>query len=300
MKPVVMILTFNEELHLERCLRSVLQLTDQILVVDCFSTDRTIDIAKQFSAKILQRTWENNHSTQVNWALTQLPAGTQWVMRIDADEILSPQLIAQILSLPKTLDPAIHGISCARKMVFQGQLIRFGGVGTNRVMRLFRAGSAKSESRWMDEHIKVEGRTIHLSGAIIDDNLHSLEWWKEKHVNYAKREAIDLLNLEFGFAQQTSVANVGLRQSSISTKRWVKENLYARLPHGARTLAYFVLRYFIMAGFLDGLKGSQFHYLQAYWYRSLADQNVTKVKTYIKEYQVTPQKAIQEVLGISV
>ena len=84
----VMILTFNEELHIGRCLQSVSQLTNKIVVVDCFSTDKTVAIAKQFGVTFLQRAWENSHSTQVNWALSQLPANTQWVMRIDADEVL--------------------------------------------------------------------------------------------------------------------------------------------------------------------------------------------------------------------
>ena len=96
MKLTVLVLTFNEELHLARCLQSILPLTNDIVVVDCFSQDQTIAIAKQYGARVLERAWENNHSTQVNWALTQLPADTEWVMRIDADEYLKEELIANL------------------------------------------------------------------------------------------------------------------------------------------------------------------------------------------------------------
>jgi len=298
MKLTALILTFNEAIHLERCLASVSQLTSDIVVVDSFSTDQTIQIAQKFGARILQRAWENNHASQVNWALSQLPSTTEWVMRIDADEILTPTLIAQIQACLPHVDKEINGISCIRKMVFQGKLIRFGGVGANRVLRLFRFGFGQSESRWMDEHIKVAGQTIDLSGAMIDDNLRPLDWWIEKHKNYATREAVDLLNLEYQFSKRNSVAELSLKSSSIGTKRWIKESIYAKLPGGSRALAYFFLRYFIFCGFLDGLRGSQFHYLQAYWYRTLADRKVAQVKRYMQQHQVGPVIAIQEVLGI--
>ena len=299
MKLTALILTFNEAIHLERCLANVSQLTSDIVVVDSFSTDQTIQIAQKFGARILQRAWENNHATQVNWALSQLPSTTEWVLRIDGDEILTPTLIAQIQARLPYVDKEVNGISCIRKMVFQGKLIRFGGVGANRVLRLFRFGFGQSESRWLDEHIKVAGQTIDLSGAMIDDNLRPLDWWIEKHKNYATREAVDLLNLEYQFSKRNSVAELSLKSSSIGTKRWIKESIYAKLPGGSRALAYFFLRYLIFCGFLDGLRGSQFHYLQAYWYRSLADRKVAQVKRYMQQHQVGPVIAIQEVLGIA-
>ena len=301
MKLTVIILTYNEELHLARCLESASQLTSNIVVVDCFSTDRTLEIAQFFGAKVLQRAWDGSHSTQVNWALEQLPQlpmQTEWVMRIDADEVLTPELVGQIQSTLPTVASQINGISCIRKMTFQGKLIRFGGVGKNRVMRLFRYGSGQSESRWMDEHIKVEGQTIALSGAIIDDNLRSLAWWIEKHNGYSSREAVDLLNLEYQFAQQNSVAALSLSYSSIGLKRWIKENIYAKLPGGARSLAYFSWRYFFMLGFLDGSRGTQFHFFQALWYRYLVDCKVAEVKRYMKVHQVSATVAVKNVLGI--
>ena len=293
----VIVLTFNEELHLERCLRSILPLSKKLVVVDCYSTDRTVAIAKEFNATLLQKTWENNHSTQFNWALTQLPDDTDWVMRIDADEILTPKLIAQIHASLSQVDAQVNGIAFWRSMIFQGQLIRYGGVGKNRVMRLFRLGKGVSESRWMDEHIKVQGHTITLDGVLIDDNLRPLSWWIEKHNQYASREAVDLLNLQHQFAMQNSVASVGSR---LGLKRWIKERIYAKLPGGSRALLYFLLRYIILWGFLDGKQGRQFHYLQAFWYRYLVDAKVAEVIRYQKKNHLTVQQAIEQVLGIKV
>jgi hypothetical protein len=183
-------------------------------------------------------------------------------------------------------------------MKFQGKLIRFGGVGSNRVMRLFRYGFGRSESRWMDEHIKVDGTTMALDGVMIDDNLRSFSWWIEKHNGYSSREAVDLLNLEYQFALQNSVAALTLNNSSIGLKRWIKENIYAKLPGGARSLGYFVWRYVLMLGFLDGARGTQFHFFQALWYRYMVDCKVAEVKRYIKEHQVSPVIAVKKVLGI--
>jgi glycosyltransferase involved in cell wall biosynthesis len=307
MKLTAIILTFNEELHLARCLESAAKLTPNIVVVDCFSTDTTVEIANQFGATVLQRAWDGSHSTQVNWAIEQLAklpneAGMSekpdWVMRIDADEVLTLELILQINDTLKSIPKDVNGISCIRKMTFQGKLIRFGGVGSNRVMRLFRYGFGQSESRWMDEHIKVEGKTAALSGAMIDDNLRSLAWWIEKHNGYSSREAVDLLNLEYQFAQQNSVAALTLSNSSIGLKRWIKERIYAKLPGGARSLSYFMWRYVFMLGFLDGSRGTQFHFFQALWYRYLVDCKVAEVKRYMKKHQVSPVVAVKKVLGI--
>jgi hypothetical protein len=165
-------------------------------------------------------------------------------------------------------------------------------------MRLFRYGFGQSESRWMDEHIKAEGQTMALSGAMIDDNLRSLAWWIEKHNGYSSREAVDLLNLEYQFAKQNSVAELTLSNSSVGLKRWIKENIYAKLPGGGRALAYFLWRYIFMLGFLDGARGTQFHFFQGLWYRYLVDCKVAEVKRYMKKYQVSPAIAVKKVLGI--
>ena len=293
------ILTFNESLHLQRCIESIFPLTKNIVVVDSFSTDDTVDIARRCGATILQRAWQNNHSVQFNWALSQLPASTEWVFRIDADEILTTALIDEIKQTLLTINSSIVGLQCIRKMVFQGSLLKHGGMGGTRTLRLFRFGHGRSESRWMDEHIKLDGQSLNLSGAIIDNNLQSLEWWRAKHENYAKREAVDLLNLKYHFSVSDSVASQAV-VSQLSLKRKIKEKIYARLPKGLRSMAYFMYRYILLGGFLDDANGRSFHRLQGYWYRNLADRNVAQVERYKQEHGVDIKTAITHVLGISV
>ena len=293
------ILTFNESLHLQRCIESIFPLTKNIVVVDSFSTDDTVDIARRCGATILQRAWQNNHSVQFNWALSQLPASTEWVFRIDADEILTTALIDEIKQTLLTINSSIVGLQCIRKMVFQGSLLKYGGMGGTRTLRLFRFGHGRSESRWMDEHIKLDGQSLNLSGAIIDNNLQSLEWWRAKHENYAKREAVDLLNLKYHFSVSDSVASQAV-VSQLSLKRKIKEKIYARLPKGLRSMAYFMYRYILLGGFLDDANGRSFHRLQGYWYRNLADRNVAQVERYKQEHGVDIKTAITHVLGISV
>jgi glycosyltransferase involved in cell wall biosynthesis len=298
MKLVAVILTFNEEIHLTRCIASVQEIADEIVVVDCFSTDTTLDIARVHDARVIQKKWVN-HAEQFNWALTQLDADTDWVLRIDADEYLTPELIDQIKAGLSCIGSEIDGVICSRRMTFQGKLIRHGGVFPVRVLRLFRFGRGQSENRWMDEHIKVAGPTMNLRGELIDDNLSTLTWWTDKHNKYASREAVDLLNLEYHFMLHDSVASLrGGNQAGI--KRWLKEVAYARLPSGFRAFAYFFYRYVIRLGFLDGQAGTAFHFLQGFWYRYLVDTKVIEVKRYMKEKNVNVVLAIERVLGIKV
>ena len=298
MKTVAVILTFNEEQHLGRCMASLDGVASDIVVVDCFSTDRTLEIAREQGARVIQREWVN-HATQFNWALTQLDADTDWVLRIDADEVLTPELAAEIQARLASIGPEIEGVYWGRRMTFQGRLIKHGGVFPVKVLRLFRYGRGQCENRWMDEHIKVGGPTDEFQGEMIDDNLNPLTWWTEKHNKYASREAVDLLNLEHHFMPHDSVASLrGGKQAGV--KRWVKEVVYARLPGGFRAFAYFSYRYFFRLGFLDGPAGTAFHFLQGFWYRYLVDAKVAEVKRHMRENGVSVEQAISAVLGIKV
>ena len=296
MNVTAVILTFNEEQHLARCIASAQAVATNIVVVDCYSTDATLDIARAYGARVLQHAWIN-HAAQFNWALTQLGADTEWVLRIDADEVLTPALIEEIRTRLPGIGPEIDGVYWGRRMTFQGRLIRHGGVFPVRVLRLFRHGRGQCENRWMDEHIKVAGPTADFAGEMIDDNLNSLTWWTDKHNRYASREAVDLLNLEYRFMPHDTVASLrGGKQAGV--KRWLKERVYARLPGGFRAFAYFFYRYVLRLGFLDGQAGTAFHFLQGFWYRYLVDAKVVEVKRYMREHRVGVVEAIERVLGV--
>ncbi|WP_171173367.1 glycosyltransferase family 2 protein [Ruegeria sp. HKCCD8929] len=289
------ILTQDEERHIARAIASVATVADRVFVVDSGSIDRTREIAASAGATILSHPWRN-YATQFNWALEQLPADTEWVLRLDADEIVTPGLQTEILENLPVAQSEIQGIHVARRMNFLGGPVQWGGVFPIRVLRLFRHGAGHCENRWMDEHIMVEGPVMAFGGEILDDNLNSLSWWIDKHNHYASREVVDLLNLEYHFLPHDSVAD--LRGGQAGAKRWVKERLYARLPSGLRAGAYFLYRYVLRLGFLDGREGRAFHVLQGFWYRYLVDTKLREVKAHMRREQVDATQAIRAILGI--
>lgn len=294
----VLILTYNEERHIRRCIESVDGFATNIVVVDSGSSDATVEIAQSLGAKVLYNSWVN-YSTQLNWGLEQLPSGSDWVMRLDADETVSSDLSQEILEELPNLRCDIDGVYVSRWMNFLGSRMRWGGVFPIRVLRLFRFKSGRCENRWMDEHILVDGLTAEFKGEIIDDNLNSLSWWTEKHNHYASREVVDLLNLEFNFLPYDTVACIGSSQQA-GVKRWIKENIYARLPGGLRALMYFLYRYVFRLGFIDGRAGAAFHVLQGFWYRYLVDMKLREVKAYMQKHNVNAATAIRDVLELDI
>ncbi len=298
MNVVAIVLTLNEEKHLRRCIESVSGVVDEVVVMDCYSTDSTLDIAQEMGARVIQHEWVN-YAAQFNFALTELDQDTGWVLRIDADEYLTPDLAAEIRQGLALLSTDLEGVYLPRRMKFMGRLIRHGGVFPVQVLRLFRYGKGECENRWMDEHVKVSGNTACFSNELIDDNLNSLTWWIDKHNKYASREVVDMLNLEYAFMPHDTVASLS-DGSQASLKRWIKENVYARLPGGFRAFAYFCYRYFLRLGFLDGKEGTAFHILQGFWYRYLVDAKLAEVKRYMKANGCSAPVAIQDVLEIDV
>lgn len=294
----IVILTKNESIHLERCLLSVIDLADEIVVVDSGSVDSTCEIAKKFGVKLFTNSWIN-YSAQFKFGVANVSANINWIMRIDADEYLTEELRSSVREFLDCAPPGIEGAYFPRRMAFMGRHIKYGGIFPAYMLRLFRVGKGEIEDRWMDEHIKVQGDTVVLKGELIDNNLKSLTWWTDKHNMYASREAVDLLNLEFAFMKNDSVASVkGQGGSQAGLKRWVKEKIYARLPVGFRAMAYFLYRYVIRLGFLDGKEGTMFHFLQGYWYRYLVDCKVYEVKKYMSIQDSDIKLAIEKVLGI--
>ena len=291
----VVILTLNEEKHLARCLASLDGIENFVLVVDSFSSDNTHKIAKDYGASVICHDFINQ-AQQFNWALKQLNDKTEWILRLDADEYLTPKLSQEIKNSLMNIKPNINGIFMNRRMCFQGKLIKYGGVFPVQVMRLFKHGYGECENRWMDEHILVSGDTQNLEGEIIDNNMNNLSWWINKHNNYATREAVDLLNLEYNFSESNSIASLNMGKRT-RFKRWIKEFFYARMPRGLRALVYFLYRYIFCLGFLDGKEGLNFHFLQGFWYRYLIDAKVGEVKKYMKNNNSSIEQAISDVFG---
>jgi len=290
----VVILTRDEELHIERAIGSVQPFARRVVVVDSGSSDGTAEIARRMGAEVIVHPFVTQ-AQQFNWTLTQLPDETEWVLRLDADEIIMPELARAITASLPTLGAETTGVYLNRRMSFLGRSIRHAGLFPVKVLRLFRFGYGRSEDRWMDEHIVVDGGTTHLDGELLDDNLKPLTWWIAKHNSYASREVVDvLLQHEIHHNQHLEAG------SQTSGKRWIKEKIYYRLPAGFRAFAYFLYRYVLRLGFLDGAKGAQFHILQGFWYRYLVDAKLNEVLYYQRQHDVDLATAIERVLDIDV
>ena len=160
----VIILTYNEELHIERCLKNLQPLAKQIFIVDSFSTDNTVQIAESLGAKVFQRPWKN-YADQFQWGLDNCPIQTGWVMRMDADEYLEQALIDEIIAKFSSLPDDINGLYLKRKHHFLGRWIKHGDRYPLVLLRIWKTGQAHIENRWMDEHIVLDsGNSLVMAG----------------------------------------------------------------------------------------------------------------------------------------
>ena len=265
----VVILSKDENLHIGRCLEKLAPLeARQILVVDCYSTDGSDKISADMGATVVQHEWPGLHAKQFNWALDNLPIKASWVLRLDADEYLYPETIEEVKRLlPKwdgaklsdgVLPPDVTSLSLSRARVFCGRKIRFGGTAHIPMVRFFKYGIGRCQDRAMDEHIVTSsGRDYRLKGEFADHNLNTMDWWREKHRGYAKREAAD------AFAGEQFKSS---------------KSLYYRFPPYLRAFIYFSIRYFVLLGFLDGYAGWMWHFWQGLWYRCLVDREIGRMR----------------------
>ena len=290
MKKAAIILTYNESIHIERCIKSLKPFFQEIYVVDSYSSDKTKMIAENLSAIFLENEFVN-HSDQFNWALNKIDKNIEWILRIDADEYLTTSLLREIEEKLPKLKPSIKGVFLKRKIVFQGKIIKFGTIKSTKVLRLFRFGFGKSDGRWMDEHIIVKGDVVTFRNKIIDHNLKPISWWISKHNSYANKEVFQIVIDEF------------LRNKK-QTKNYLKSDekkyIFYKVPIIYRSFLYFIFRYFFCLGFLDGFKGFCFHFMQGFWYRLLVDIKYLEVKNKIKENKLSIKEIIKTYLLIDI
>lgn len=270
-----LILTMNEEKHIARCIRSLEGLVERVCIVDSFSSDRTVKIAKQLGADVVQNRWKN-YSTQFQFGLDNFAISSDWTIRMDADEYLEEGLRNALViwfALPKA---EVNALYLRRKIVFLGRPITQGFFYPAMMLRIWRTGQGRIEQRWMDEHILVakEESEVIQGGDLVDHNLNDLSWWIAKHNGYATREVYDMVQI----LERKAGAESGGMRGQAGRKRWLKEKVYSRLPATLRASAYFFYRYVLGAGFLDGKAGFFFHFLQGYWYRTLVEAKLFELQ----------------------
>ena len=271
-RPTVVVLTFNEERNLEACLASVDGWAHAVFVVDSGSTDRTLAIAEQYGAQVAVRAFDG-HVRQWQWAFANLPIETSWVLALDADQVVTPELRDDLLAkLPCWEAPGSPvGGYCNRRQVFRGKWIRHGGYYPKYLLKLFRREAVSlDEQDLVDHHFLVNGPTALLEGDLIEDNRNEADIavWIGKHNRYAVLQARDE-ETRWSAADAPSGKLTGTPDERTL---WMKR-VWNRMPLFFRPLGYFVYRYVFRLGFLDGKEGFIFHFMQAFWYRLLVDIN---------------------------
>ncbi len=272
------VLTKNEELNIADCLDSIRDLAKRIVVIDSFSTDCTVEIAKEKGAEVYQHEFIN-YSKQFLYGLNETNIRTKWVLRIDADERLTDASRAEVEELCNAnMDTDVNGIILRFEVTFLGRKLRHGGIYPFRKLLVFKHGIGTIEDRYMDEHIVLsEGRTVEVKNDSEHHDYKDLAYFVQKHNWYSSREVLD-------YIQNTKLQNEDGKalNHKAGVKRWIKFHIYYKLPMGMRAHMYYWYRYYIKLGFLDGREGKIYAFMQAYWYRYLVDAK-------IYEYQKTGQ-----------
>lgn len=282
----IIILTKNEEQNLKKCIFSFRNIAKRVVIIDSFSTDDTVLLAKSLGVDIYEHIFEN-HAAQFNWALDNIDIETEWVMKVDADEELTPELAEEIDVKLSRLPESVTGVILRRRVFFMGRWIRYGGMYPQLLLRIFRVDHGKSEIKLMDEHLIItDGEVITFQHDFLDNNNKSLEWWIAKHNWYSNKEVLDQ---QMKADMVNGNESVGETTTSFQSKmkRFVKNYGYYSLPKFFRAHLYFFYRYYIKLGFLDGLEGKIFHFLQAYWYRFLVDSKIYECEK--KGTKIKPQ-----------
>lgn len=264
----IIILTYNERLHIGRCIESAQKVSDKIYIVDSHSTDGTQDIARRMCAIVVEHDYVNQ-AQQMQWAIDNLRLDTEWVMRMDTDEYLTDRLVNEINTRLQELPTGVTGIYLPFDVIFQDKNVRHGRLHAPKILRIWRRGKAYMEQRWMDERmVLTEGSAITFKGRFVDHNLNTLAWWTNKHNNYSNRElAVEAMRM-YGIGNDDEALK-GRNQ---------KKGMYYRLPAFFRAGVYFSVRYFLLGGFIDGKAGLIWATLQAYWYRFLIDAKMSEMR----------------------
>jgi glycosyltransferase involved in cell wall biosynthesis len=260
--------TYNEELHIERCIKTLKKICNQIIVVDSFSNDSTVKISKDLGAEVYFKEYIT-FSEKLNYAIKNYEIKGDWVLRIDADEFMDEELLTNLKNL-KDLKNNVTGLRIARKIKFLGKELMHSGMYPIFHLKIWKKGHAFCEERWMDERmVLTKGDVITVKGNIIDDNKNSLSSWSIKHSVYAAKEAADYFQIKYNLLSDQKI-NHSLFGTSEERRRFFKM-VYLKTPLFVRPFVFFVIRYFFQLGFIEGYRGLIWNILQGFWYRFLVD-----------------------------
>ena len=278
----VVVLTKNEETNLGDCLRSLEGFARRVVVVDSFSTDKTLEVARNWGADVYQHKFEN-YARQFNWALDNTNIDTKWTFRLDADERLTPELCKELEALVKENDQTdVNGITMEAWLYFMGRKIKH-GCHNKRKLMLFKTGIGRIEDRKMDEHtVLSRGTSVYAKNRFIHYDFKDLTHWVNKMNWYATREMQDYYEFMDGKS-----AELTAEDQVISANRKKKYGFYYRFPMFLRSWLLFLYYYIFRLGFLDGKEGFVYHYMYHRWYRTLVDAKILEQSISRKPFEET-------------
>lgn len=270
------ILTKNEEVNIGDCIASIATIVKRIIVIDSFSSDKTVEIAREAGAEVYQHYFEN-YAKQYMYGIQKAEIKTIWTLRIDADERLTSDSAYELDQLcKKNMNTNVNGIVLRFKKNFLGKDLYHGGVYPWMKMNCYKTKYGFIENRAMDEHIVLsKGTYVKMKHDCLHLDFKNIEYFINKHNWYSSRETVDYFaNLE----------NTELREKQ-NLKTWFKMKIYYKFPMNLRSHLYYLYRYYIRLGFLDGTEGQIYAFLQAYWYRYLVDIKIYECKHMGTRYQ---------------
>jgi glycosyltransferase involved in cell wall biosynthesis len=245
----ILVPTLNEELNLPECLKSLLDWADEVWVVDSFSSDATLEIAKTHGAHVVQHAFES-YSRQKNWALDTLPFRNEWVLIVDADERLTPELRCEIeLAVGSN---AYDGYYLNRRVIFLDTWLRHAGWYPSWNLRLFRHRLGRYDDREVHEHVVLNGRAGFLGADLLHDDQRGFDAFIARHNHYSTLEASARFKAERDAPDRARLP-VGLLASPVQRKRFLRERVWPLIP--AKPLVLFLYMYLLRRGFLDGRAG---------------------------------------------
>lgn len=264
----VVILTYNEEIHIGRAIANVRDWAHAVFVVDSHSMDRTREIALKAGAQVFCHEFVD-YSSQREWALRALPYETEWVLFLDADELVSEDLKREITEALKAAPPGVNGFYIKRRFYWDGKWLRHGGLYPTWILRLVRHEFARCDPRTVNEHLTVEGETRYLEHDLLHVDLKPISDWIAKHNRYSSLEALEQIR---SMRNESSDTIASLWGTQAQRKRWIREKIWnPLLPPLVRPFLYFFYVYVVRLGFLDGLPGFSYHVLHGFAYRMMIE-----------------------------
>lgn len=279
------VLTHNEEANIEAALKSIADWCHEIHLVDSGSTDRTLEIARDYTDKIYVHRYVD-HNSQWQWVFDQVPLACEWMLLLDSDFVLTDKLKRQIAEVINHPSSGIDGYYVHHRYVFRGQAIRFGGT-KKWWLRLVRHCQAQPDySELVDFRLHINGRTRYLDGIVFEDNKkeYDIDFWLDKHQKFSTRMAAEEVLRRAGYIVWN--VNPTLLGNPDEHIVWLKQRWYF-MPLRLRAFLYFAYRYFFRLGFLDGWNGFLFHFLQAFWFRLIVDEKISELQQHLRIGKVT-------------